>query len=249
MPLSMTVTHPNASRPLPWAMSVALLLGLSGSACDFEQTKTGRADIQDAAKLRGKREYDADSSKAAEEGHEVFRTKCSACHGQDAEGRLGIGPRLASKSFLAAATNQMLTKTIKEGRAGTTMVAWKNSLSDADLTRVIAYLRSTVPHTPAYLDESPLEGNAERGGEIFKGVCSRCHGRNGGGYVESAAGTGIGRRAFLASVTDGYLRHVIEQGKTETPMRGFEGTDPAALANLSMDEIDDIITYLRKEAW
>jgi len=242
-----TVKHQSRSRPRSSLSILMLIVGLGSPGCDFEQQKTGR--LSNAEQLRGEREYDVNPGKAAEEGHELFRTKCSSCHGPDAEGRTGIGPRLASKSFLEAATDQMLTTTIKQGRAGTTMVAWDAALSDSDLERIIAYLRSTVPHTLATLDESPLSGDVSKGGELFRSICSSCHGRSGGGYVESAGGTGIGRQAFLASVTDGYLRHVIKEGKSQTAMRGFEGNNPTALANLGKTEIDDIITYLRKEAW
>lgn len=217
------------------------------SACDmFAPERTGR--LQNAAALRGPRLYDVDPAQAAAKGHELFLTKCSQCHGPDAEGRIGIGPRLASKSFLEAATDEMLMTTIRDGRAGTTMASW-SSLGDADLESIIAYLRNTVPHTQAELDEAPLAGDAERGATLFRSICARCHGRSGGGYLESSGGTGIGREAFLSSVSNGYLRHVIKNGKSQTPMRGFEGDDPMALANLGKTEIDDVITFLRRESW
>lgn len=227
---------------------VAALTLVAVAGCDMlGYHRTGR--VQDAAAIRGPRKYDIDPAKAAEAGHELFVTKCSSCHGPDAEGRTGMGPRLASKSFLEAATDEMLTKTIKDGRAGTTMSAWGAVLSDSELNAILTYLRSTVPHTPATLDESPLSGNAEQGEQLFRTICARCHGRNGGGYMESSGGTGIGRQAFLASVSDGYLRHVIKNGKSQTAMRGFEGDDPMALANLDDSQVEDIISFLRRDAW
>jgi cbb3-type cytochrome c oxidase subunit III len=227
-------------------LTMVLSLGLAGPACDSGPSAPSR--LASGLQLGGQRSS-LDPVKAAEQGHAVFRTKCSACHGADAKGRVGIGPRLASKSFLEAATDRMLTKTIEEGRAGTTMVPWGSTLTDEEIEHVVAYLRSTVPHSAATLDQSPLWGDANNGGKLFRSICVRCHGRSGAGYMESAAGTGIGRQAFLVSVSDGYLRHVIKQGKSLTPMRGFEGTDPSALANLGKTEIDDIITYLRQQAW
>ncbi len=67
--------------------------------------------------------------------------------------------------------------------------------------------------------------------------------------METANGTGIGREAFLDSATNGYLRYVIKHGKSDTPMRGFAGDDPVAVANLDDDEIENVIAYLRDHAW
>jgi len=221
---------------------------MASSACDLlGHEETGR--LQNAAELRGHREYDIDPARAAETGHEIFVTKCSSCHGPDAEGRVKLGPRLASKSLLEAASDKWLGDTIRNGRAGTTMVAWGAAISDQELGALIAYVRSTVPHEPAELDESALDGSAESGSRLFHTICASCHGNGGGGYTESSGGTGIGRKAFLASVSDGFLRHVIKNGKSQTPMRGFDGSDPMALANLGDPEVDAIISFLRREAW
>jgi mono/diheme cytochrome c family protein len=174
---------------------------------------------------------------------------CMGCHGEKAEGRIGIGPRLASESFLAAAGDDFLLNNIRNGRAGTTMVAWKESYSEEQMKALVAYLRSLQPVPAAKLDESPLKGDVEEGAKLFRNICSGCHGRNGGGYQETANGTGIGRKVFLDKASDGFLRHVIHAGKTHTAMRGFAGDDPMAVANLTDQQIDNIIAYLRSNAW
>ncbi len=56
-------------------------------------------------------------------GKSLF-TACGACHGMQGEGRQGIGPRLNSDTFLAAASDDFLVRTISQGRAGTTMIPW-----------------------------------------------------------------------------------------------------------------------------
>ncbi len=81
---------------------------------------------------------------------------CMACHGEDAAGRIGIGPRIASKSYLAAASDDFLAQTIKKGRSATTMIPWEKVLNDQQVEAVIAYLRSLDPVEPAVLDESEL---------------------------------------------------------------------------------------------
>lgn len=182
------------------------------------------------------------------EGKRLFGT-CSACHGIEARGRVGMGPRLNSKSFLQAASDDLLIRTISHGRAGTTMVPWRSQLTQSQIRSIVAYLRSLAPSKPAALNEKPLKGDPKTGAHLFRHICAACHGRAGGGYQETANGTGIGRRAFLTSVSNGYLRYVIKNGKDLTKMRPFKLGSKVAVANLSDKQIDDVIVYLRTRAW
>lgn len=197
--------------------------------------------------VKAKREVTLSDEKIAK-GKALFAA-CAACHGTAGEGKVGTGPRLASKSFLEAAGDDFLKKTISEGRAGTTMIAWKNSYSPEQIEALVAYIRSLLPTEPAELNEAPLRGDSARGGKIFSKVCAKCHGRNGAGYQESSSGTGIGRKAFLETASNGYLRYILKHGKSLTPMRPFDKNEPTAEANLTDQEIDDIIAYLRANAW
>ena len=54
------------------------------------------------------------------------------------------------------------------------------------------------------------------------------------------------RRLTFDKASDGFIRETIRHGRSNTRMRGFQG--PAGLANLSDQEIDDIIIYLRELA-
>lgn len=183
------------------------------------------------------------------EGKRQFNTYCVGCHGDEGEGRIGTGPRLVSKSFLAAASDNLLSRTINHGRAGTTMVPWRETLTQDQIQGIIAYLRSLAPAAPAVLDERPLSGDLGRGAQVFSSICAGCHGQSGAGYQETANGTGIGRRVFLTSVSNGFLRYVIKHGKDQTKMRPFAVGSKVAVANLNDQQIDDVITYLRTRAW
>jgi len=173
---------------------------------------------------------------------------CGACHGALGEGKVGQGPRLDSETFLAAATDRFLHDTITNGRAGTTMVPWGSSFKPAQIDALVAYIRSLHPVEPAKLNEQPLSANLEHGEKVFQSICYTCHGRSGAGYQETANGTGIGRAAFLSSVTNGYMRYVANHGKSQTQMKGFGGSK-MSVANLDENEIDDVIGYLRTQAW
>lgn len=182
-------------------------------------------------------------------GAQLFTSNCIPCHGEQGAGRVGLGPKLNSESFLAAASDDFLIRTIEGGRAGTTMVPWGEQLSRDDVYALVAYIRSWRKVAPAKLDESPLTGDGDRGEQLFHDICAACHGRSGAGYQETANGTGIGRHAFLREVSNGYLRHIIRHGKTGSKMKGFKEGDSVSVAELDDQQIEDVIVYLRSHAW
>lgn len=189
------------------------------------------------------------SPERAARGKELFEQRCVTCHGPDAQGRVGTAPSLVSETFLEAASDEFLVTTIQKGRDGSTMPPWGLVSAKEDVEAIVAYLRSLTPTEPATLDESPLRGDATRGEEVFRSVCGTCHGRTGAGYQEAGSGTGIGRRAFLTNVSDGYIRYLVRHGKSGTPMRSFTKDTVASVANLNQDQIEDVIMYLRTNAW
>lgn len=235
---------------LSWAIPVASVLLV---ACPPSSEEKGTSESSAASAVEAQVPKTMRSVKstpaAVGAGKATFAQTCVACHGNEGEGRIGMGPKLNSKTFLAAASDDMLQRTIKDGRAGTTMIPWKASLKPAQVDELIAYIRSWQNVPAAKLNESPVTGNATEGGKLFFSICSGCHGRTGAGYQETANGTGIGRRAFLASVTTGYIRYVVRHGKSGTQMRPFGDKDKVAVANLSDAQIENVIAYLRAHAW
>jgi disulfide bond formation protein DsbB len=85
-------------------------------------------------------------------GESVFMSACIACHGQDAQGRPGLGKNLVSSDFVDSKSDQELVEFIKVGRApddplNTTRVAMppkgaKATLSDQALFDIVAYIRT-----------------------------------------------------------------------------------------------------------
>ncbi len=224
----------------PDCITSALLLVFAGSG--FAVASAEEPDTAAASR------WIESSEDLVARGRATFGT-CVGCHGDDAAGRIGIGPRIASKTYLAAASDDFLVSTIKQGRAGTTMIPWNAILKDEQVEGVVAYLRSIEPSDPVVLDESPLHGNLDNGARIFRDICSGCHGRSGAGYQETANGTGIGRRAFLDTASNGFIRYIVSEGKSQTMMRGFAAKNVTAVANLTAQDIDDTISYLRANAW
>jgi len=82
----------------------------------------------------------------AEEGKKLYSGACASCHGERGEGK--EGPALNNRVLLDLATDTYLFKTIKNGRAGTTMPAFgtgsavQRNLTDKEIGSIVAFLRT-----------------------------------------------------------------------------------------------------------
>lgn len=81
-------------------------------------------------------------------GHQMFNLVCSQCHGTDGYGTK-LAPALNNKTFLTQKTDDVITNIISLGVTGTAMPAWSGYLNDADISAIVAYLRSLEPTAPA----------------------------------------------------------------------------------------------------
>ena len=178
-------------------------------------------------------------------GEEIYNQNCIFCHQEDAIGKPGIAPSLTNKEFLSIAPLDFLYETIAEGRPGTGMPPFGH-LGKESIEAIIAFIRAhaTLPDRIQTVDRQPdAHGDARLGEQWFDQVCSTCHGPQGNGYAAGGTGTAVGKKGFLSKVSDGFIRTTIKEGRSNTRMLPFSG--PAALADLTDREIDDIITYLR----
>lgn len=73
-------------------------------------------------------------------GKTLYVKHCATCHGKKGEGV--SAPALANPMLLATASDAFLHYTITNGREGTPMPAFKDSLSKNEINAVTAYLRS-----------------------------------------------------------------------------------------------------------
>ena len=179
------------------------------------------------------------------EGAQLYAQNCVFCHQADAIGKPGFAPSLSNPEFLSIASDKFLLSTIRDGRLGTGMPPFSHLGRDKGRA-IVAYLRSfsKLPNKAAEVDAQPdAHGDPRLGQQWFDYICSTCHGPNGDGYAAGGTGTAIGKAGTLNKVSDGFLRTTIKRGRSNTRMLGFNG--PEGLANLSDQEVDDIIVYLR----
>ncbi len=187
---------------------------------------------------------------SAPDGARLYERHCAACHGLNGQG--GVGIPLALPSFQAAIDNDFLFITIREGRPGRVMPAFK-TLSDAQVSAIIKHIRGWAPDETkktAKITEKTAYGHPERGKALYARHCAHCHGANG----EGGKGTGVtfsrprdlpimppalNNPGFLAAASDQMIKQTLMEGREGTPMISF-------LKNgLNEQDIDDIVSYLR----
>ncbi|MEN8711044.1 MAG: c-type cytochrome [Arenicellales bacterium] len=184
---------------------------------------------------------------AKHDGEHIYLQNCVSCHGYDGNGGMGIP--LSLPDFLATASNDYLVKTIRVGRPGRVMPAFKN-LSDNEVDMLIGYIRSWSDSIPPKYSKKPVKGDAIHGKQVYLDHCAECHGASGNG----GKGTGVtmsrprsqpilapalNNRGFLVSASDEMIKNTLIKGRKGTPMKSYlkEG--------LSEQDINDVVAYVR----
>ena len=178
-------------------------------------------------------------------GKVLFVENCEVCHQADAIGSPGVAPSLTNQELLSISTDKFLEATIRDGREDTGMPPFAH-LGRKKVRAIVAFLRfhEQKPNRAKEVDGQPdARGDPRLGQTWYNNICSTCHGVSGDGYEAGGTGTAIGSAGFLNKVTDGFIRETIKKGRSNTRMLAFQG--PAGLADLTNQEIDDIIVYLR----
>jgi mono/diheme cytochrome c family protein len=84
---------------------------------------------------------------AASQGGEVFHTNCEMCHGPQGHGDGPAGQSLDPRprnlaELQITAGDDFLFWRIREGKPGTSMVAWKGILTDEQIWQAISFIRT-----------------------------------------------------------------------------------------------------------
>lgn len=184
---------------------------------------------------------------AAPDGKALFNKHCSACHGS--EGKGGVGVPLSLPSFINSISDEYLNRTIRVGRPGRIMPAFPQ-LSDAQVKAIVSHVRSWTDMPMVKFDPTPVSGDKKHGKELFLKRCAQCHGEDGKG----GKGTGVtfsrkrdlpiiapalNNAGFLASASDMMIKNTLIHGREGTPMVSLLKT------GLKEKDIDDVVAYVR----
>ncbi len=184
---------------------------------------------------------------AAPDGAQLYMTHCATCHGDKGDG--GVGVPLSLPAFLESVDDSFLRKTIRLGRPGRVMPAFR-ALGDAQVDAIVSHIRNWSGKPAPVFPDTPIKGDVQHGKELFASYCAACHGEMG----EGGSGTGVtfsrkreqpiiapalNNPGFLAAASDEMIRYTLQQGRAGTPMRSF------LVQGLSEQDINDLVSAIR----
>nr|BAL54076.1 cytochrome c [uncultured Gammaproteobacteria bacterium] len=127
---------------------ITLRHALTGEALDLTVAKDFKQPSPAVQQFlnTGQNPYNCDTKKI-EEGHNLFLTACSGCHGHEAEGKLGPALKDDYWTYPAGASDKGLFEILFGGASGQ-MGPQYLSLTMDDMLKVMAYLRSIYQGDP-----------------------------------------------------------------------------------------------------
>lgn len=173
------------------------------------ETASENARLDDTLKLYAGKSIDelAKDSGAVSIGRAIFINRCAACHGSSGHGATGY-PDLADDIWHWGGTPARILDTIENGRHAV-MPAWADTLKaqggETAVDDTIAYVLSLSR------SDQPKEA-AERGGKLFAGICSACHGPQGKGNQVMGA-PDLTDNYWLYGSSTASLRKTLEEGR------------------------------------
>lgn len=222
-----------ARRRHPAAVALLLLLALIGTGSLYATLAPKPAAAATTA-----------GADAIEEGHKLFLANCATCHGMNAEGKkTGNGDSVAGPSLVGvgAASVDFQMGTGRMPMAAPSMqapgaVAGKQlQFTQDQINQIGAYIASlsTGPGVPSAQDVDYSNGDAARGGEIFRVNCAMCH-----NFAGSGGALTRGKYApSLMNVTPTHIYEAMETGPQNMPVFNDTNLDPQAKR--------DVIAYLK----
>ncbi len=223
---------------------VLSLLTLFATSDAQAQTPPSEATKQDETVVKDPPpKEDAHAAGAhAHDGAAIYARYCALCHGADRQGYAADdAPSLRSSQLMGAAPGSYLWTAISYGRPDTPMAAFQDTLGgplshDAQHALMDWLIKeSGVKRKP--VKDKPVVGDPVKGQKVYKKHCAECHGSRG----EGGSGTALANPVFLATATDAFIRHTVENGRDGTPMLAFG-------ERLSKTQINDVVSFLRSRA-
>lgn len=90
-------------------------------------------------------------AKGLDEGKKLYTQNCVACHGQEAEGK--VGPNLTDEYWIHGGDIKKVFHTLTEGVPEKGMISWKKSLNPIQIQQVASFVLSLKGTNPANAKE------------------------------------------------------------------------------------------------
>jgi len=178
----------------------------------------------------------------AEVAAENYQKYCALCHGEERQGHANDhAPSLRSKSLFESGVPHAILRPMSYGRRGTAMGGYLDEVGGPmtlDETWNLTYWLFEMSGVQRLrFSTNPVQGDIKQGEKVYQQQCATCHGVKGEGITAPA----LGNQSALAHNTDEFIRHAIENGRQNTPMKAFKGV-------ISSEDINNITAFLRSKA-
>jgi ubiquinol-cytochrome c reductase cytochrome c subunit len=211
------------SRRKPIAAAIVIAAGLLVTGGGYAAASAAISHTQSATVA---------SAAQIDEGHKLFLANCASCHGKNAEGS-NYAPTLIGVG--AASVDFQVGSGRMPAQASGPQIAAKpqTSFTDSQIAALAAYVGSLGPGPAVPTDAMvAANGNATRGGELFRTNCAMCHNAAG-------AGGALTQGKYAPALTDTEPKEMYEAMIT-----GPQNMPVFNDANLTPKDKKDIITYL-----
>jgi ubiquinol-cytochrome c reductase cytochrome c subunit len=211
-------------HPLALVALIAVGLGVTGGAyAAFMSPSSASAESATVTS--------ASSHASVAQGEKLFEANCATCHGMNAVGTKN-GPSLIGVGA-AAVDFQVGTGRMPLAQSGPQAEQKPVQFTDADVADLAAYVASLAPG-PAIPSGWVLDGdgNAAKGGALFRTNCAMCHNVAG-------AGGALTEGKFAPPLAGVSAKHIYEAMVT-----GPQNMPVFNNMNISLSGKRDIITYL-----
>ncbi len=211
------------SRRSPFAAAVVIAIGLMLSGAGYAAASTA---------INSTQKTEVASAAQIEEGKKLFLANCSSCHGVNGVGS-AVAPSLIGVGA-ASADFQVGSGRMPGQASGPQLEVKPLQFTEEQVAAIAAYVGSlgVGPEIPSEAMVA-ANGDATRGGELFRINCAMCHNAVGAGGALTE-----GKYApALAGVTNVHIYEAMLTGPQNMPV--FND------ANLTPKDKKDIITYLK----
>ncbi|MBW8869364.1 MAG: cytochrome c [Acidobacteriales bacterium] len=170
----------------------------------------------------------------------LYKANCSACHGENGVGGPAID--LSNPNYQALVDDASMRRWITSGMPGTQMPAFGISaggfLTPEQVDALITGMRSRWSTQIGVKQDMPPyratgAGNADRGNELFRSTCSRCH---------QQSSQKVADPSYLSLVSDQSLRAIVIAGR-----RDLGHPDWVQVRHnqpLTDQDVSDVVAYL-----
>ncbi len=187
-------------------------------------------------------------------GRALYGENCAVCHGADGQGR--VGAQLA-KDWPSLRPDRTIAAVIANGIPGSAMPAWSQArggpLSEEQIEAIVAYILTWESGAPRLAAPTPtavlrplltpppeVQGDPNRGAQLYDQNCAVCHGAN----LEGRVGATLAKN-WPSIRPDQSLRNVIANGIQGSAMPAWS---QARGGPLSEAEIDDLVAFILTQA-